>query len=495
MKKLIFKFALLALLLIPMSWIYNKFFFNNDVLKHSDEVKLSWKVTEDSCVVIYTGESSNHSHSWDDNDKRKISDFVFDYFPNMKCGDMTKDASHSEVYYHLLENISEDAPVKTVIVTMNLRSFGYDWIESDLETAIQKQLVLIKKYPSFYNRFKLAFKAYDIKDEKERSEARGYHRRNDKLVFPYDFRHDNAADWDYAKAHQGVIDSNGQWNQALTELACHYIKGYAFVIDDDNPRVKDFDRIVSLAKERGWNVIFNLMAENVDRANELVGNDLLYLMRYNRDYLINRYDKLENVTVTNNLSEVRNGLFIDQNWTTEHYCEMGRRTIAYNVAQALKEYHPEMYVAQNDFKLPKNHYRTNLEGDSAAVYSSNNNGLFIEGNTSEIESNSEKVYVSANILYIDATAESQQPTSNSQLSIVLELYKNDTIVHHDNVAVDNIENNSGKWDFITSVLPIDSTFFDAETFRIFLDNTSESAVYIKSLDVSFEYDDYARTKK
>ena len=113
MKKLIYKFAILASLLILMNWIYDKFFFTNDLTKHSDEVQLAWKVTEDSCVVVYTGESSNHSYSWDDKDQRKISDFVFDYFPNMKCGDMTKDASHSEVYYHLLENIDENAAVKT----------------------------------------------------------------------------------------------------------------------------------------------------------------------------------------------------------------------------------------------------------------------------------------------------------------------------------------------------------------------------------------------
>lgn len=480
MKKLIYKFAILASLLILMNWIYDKFFFTNDLTKHSDEVQLAWKVTEDSCVVVYTGESSNHSYSWDDKDQRKISDFVFDYFPNMKCGDMTKDASHSEVYYHLLENIDENAAVKTVIVTMNMRSFGYDWIESDLETAIQKQLVLLKKYPPFYNRFKLAFKAYDIKDENERDKARKYHMRNNKLVFPYPFSYNNIADWDYAKACQGIVDSDGNWNQALTELACHYIKGYAFIIDDDNPRVKDFDKIVTLAKERGWNVIFNLLSENVDRANELVGSDLLYLMKSNRDYLINRYDNLENVTVVNNLSEVRNGLFIDKNWTTEHYCEMGRRTIAHNVAQALKKYHPEMYVETNEFILPKNHYRIDFGTDSSAT----TNELFIKGKTSEIENNSEKVYISANIL-------NQQTVLNA----VMELYKNDTVVQRNSVNFDNIINENNKWDFVTSVLPIDSTFFNADSFCIYINSDSESSVMIRTLDVSFEYDDYARSKK
>ncbi|MBO7074382.1 MAG: hypothetical protein J6W12_05705 [Bacteroidales bacterium] len=340
MKKMIFKFALLAVLLVLMNWIYAKFFFKADLMRHSDEVELAWKVADDSCVMVYTGESSNHTFSWSDNDRRKISDFIFDHFPDERCGDMTKDASHGEVYYYLLANIPEDAPVETVIVTMNLRSFGYNWIESDLETPIQKQLVLLKDYPPLFNRFKLAFKAYDIKSVKEREDARTWHRKNDKLVFPYETSYDNVSDWDYTTAIKGIKNDDGSRDQQLTELACHFIKNYGFQIHDDNPRVKDFDNIVILAKERHWNLVFNLLAENVERAQTLVGDDLVFLMRQNRDYLVERYGNLENVTVVDNLEAVADQYFIDRNWTTEHYYEPGRRTVANNVADALSKYYP-----------------------------------------------------------------------------------------------------------------------------------------------------------
>jgi len=335
MKKLIYKFALLAALLVLMNWIYGKFFFKDDLMKYSDEIQLSWKIAEDSCEMVYTGESSNHTFSWSDNDHRKISDFIFDNFPDIRCGDMTKDASHAEVYYYLLDNIPRTTPVKTAIVTMNLRSFGYGWIESDLETPIQKQLVLLKDYPPFFKRFLLAFKAYDIKSIDERGDAREWHRKHDKITFPYPFKYDNVDDWDYAKAHEGVIDSTGHWDQPMTELACHFIKNYGFIIDDNNPRVKDFDNIVKLAKKRGWRLVFNLMAENTEKAQELVGDDILYLMRQNRDYLVNRYGSIENVTVVDNLECVPDKYFIDRDWTTEHYTEPGRRTIAENVTEAL----------------------------------------------------------------------------------------------------------------------------------------------------------------
>lgn len=485
MKKLIYKFALLAALLVLMNWIYGKFFFKDDLLKHSDEVELAWQVTNDSCVVVYTGESSNHTYSWKDKDQRKISDFIFDHFPGLRCGDMTKAASHAEVYYYLLENIPENAPVETVIVTMNIRSFGYDWIESDLETAIQKQLVLLKDYPPFFNRFKLAFKDYDIQTEQERSEARYYHLCNDKIVLPYPFKYSTSHEWDYAKAHEGVIDSEGNWNNTLTILACHYIKTYGFQIHENNPRIKDFDNIVKLAKERGWHLIFNLLAENVDRANELVGSDILYLIRQNRDFLLNRYGNIENVTVVDNIGDVRNELFIDQNWTTEHYAEMGRRTIADHVAQAVSNYYPDIYVENIAYDIPKNHYRIDLGFDSLTVYSAMPYGLTIKGKPADIDSDCEKVYISSR-LWKD---------ENSALpAIVMELYKNGTKTHFNNLSLNDMTDAIGKWDFTTAVLPVDSTFFDADEFRIFLYNPTDSPIHIKSLDVSFEYDDYARSK-
>ena len=461
MKKLIYKFALLAILLVLMNWIYGKYFYKDDMLKHSDEVQLVWKVVADSCEVIYTGESSNHSFSWSDKDQRQISDFVFDHFPNLRCGDITKDASHGEVYYTLLENIPENAPVKTVIVTMNMRSFGYDWIESNLETAIQKQLVLLKDYPPLFDRFMLAFKAYDIKTEQERSEARYSHMCDDRIVFPYPFKYNTINEWDYAKAHEGVL-LNGEWNQPLTELACHYIKTYGFQIREDNPRIKDFDKIVELAHERGWNLVFNLMAENIDRANELVGKDILFLMRQNRDFLVERYGNLENVTVVDNLGIVRNGLFLDKNWTTEHYAEKGRKAIANNVALAVKKYHPEKYVE----------------------ISKEDNSLIINGELSDVESNCEKVYLSA---YAMRTTDSSEP------SIVMELLKDNNIISHKELIFIDLLEKADKWDYTTSVLPLDSTFFNADEYRIFI-NDPEGDLKVKKLDVSFEYDDYARSK-
>lgn len=179
-------------------------------------------------------------------------------------------------------------------------------------------------------------------------------------------------------------------------------------------------------------------------------------------------------------------MFIDKHWISEHYCEMGRRTIANNVAQAVRQYHPDMYVDVDNIKCPKNHYRISLAADSINICPSNYYKLVIEDKTSEIENDAEKVYISGKIWR-------EQLSENHE--IVMELYKNNIEIQHNKISVNDLVQTTNKWDFFTTVLPIDSTFFDADSFKIFLHNDSESQVYIKTLDVSFEYDKYARKGK
>ena len=47
--------------------------------------------------------------------------------------------------------------------------------------------------------------------------------------------------------------------------------------------------------------------------------------------------------VVDNLSAIEDQQFIDQDWTTEHYGEKGRKTIAKNVAGALRAWYGDEY--------------------------------------------------------------------------------------------------------------------------------------------------------
>ena len=100
---------------------------------------------------------------------------------------------------------------------------------------------------------------------------------------------------------------------------------------------------MDLARERGWKLVFNLMAENTEKAGELIGDDLIFLMNENRELLLDYYRR-KGVLVVDNLDRVEDPLFIDQNWTTEHYAEAGRKAIAKQVADALRIWHENNYM-------------------------------------------------------------------------------------------------------------------------------------------------------
>jgi hypothetical protein len=333
----------LGALLLVMNLLYKQLFYERDLQKYSPIINLVRDVPLDA-DIIYLGESSNNTAREDDQDNRKISDFIGDYYPGVDLYDLTKPAAHAGIFKVLLEHMPRESEVKTVIVTLTLRSFNAQWIHSTLETPLQKSLVLLRPYPPLVDRFLLSFKAYDIKTDMEREKEFKRQWVKDHLKFPYEFQFEDVKQWDHWMAYSGIRDSSGEIDRAQTELACHYIKAYGFQIDTlTNPRIKDFNDIVELARERGWKLVFNLMAENTEKAGQLVGDDLLFLMNENRQLLLDYY-RSRGVVVVDNLSAVEDQQFIDQDWTTEHYGEKGRKTIAKKVAGALRAWYGDEYV-------------------------------------------------------------------------------------------------------------------------------------------------------
>lgn len=473
MKKFLIRILMAAALLFVLNWIYTKWFFKKDVAEHSDILELVWQVEADSCRIVYLGESSNVTSGAQETDKRKISDYIGDYFPNVKTGDMTKEAAHAQTYYYLLKNIPKKSKVETVVVTMNLRSFDARWIYSNLETPLRKQLVLMEDYPPLMNRLLLALKAYPIKSEEELDSLTRQHWREDPLVFPYEFEWDNVYQWDSATAWRGLHNYEDEYDPKWTELACHYIKSYGFQIRDDNPRLKDFDDIVALSRKRGWHLVFNLMPENVDKANEYVGKDLMYLMKQNRDYLMNRYGHLEGVTLVDNLNVVRDVNFIDQDWTTEHYYEEGRRIIAGNVAEALKAYYPDQYQ-KVDWKYDDGHYYFGDEVRNLNAATPYGPALTLPADS--LREDWERV----NIAFMMHQTDTLHDT---RLAIQLLVAQDNAIVSYYDVKpqIQKV----GQWDFATYDLPVDSAMRVAQLVKIFVYNPSEDAVQLKNMDISF----------
>lgn len=342
-KKISLRFALLILSLILCNFIYIKTFWKNDLVSANAKVLTTLLNTQDSADIIYLGESSNTTYDLKDSCKKSISELAADYFPSIVLKQVQKEATHAGNYILLLRHLKNNGRVKTAIITLNLRSFDAAWINSKLETSLLRTNVLLQKYPPLLNRFLLTLNTYEKKSEKEREEIVVSHLKKDPLSFPYKFKYKTAHEWDSAMANGGYINPDGSWNNQKIELACHYIKAYAFTIDTaTNPRIDDFDKIVKVCKDKNIRLILNLMAENLQYADSLVGRDLVFLIKRNRDLLIKRYNK-NGVIVVDNLDLVCGYDFIDQNWTTEHYNQRGRIKIAKNLANSLKQIYPHQF--------------------------------------------------------------------------------------------------------------------------------------------------------
>ncbi|MFK8038411.1 MAG: hypothetical protein AB8B74_08985 [Crocinitomicaceae bacterium] len=326
-KEILYKVIALLTSVLAVNIAYHYFFYEKDLEKHSDLVKLLSEIPEET-EILYVAESSNTAMHKDDTEKKTISEFVNDGIPNKIVNHLTKPAGHAGIFKYLLREISNSSKIETVVVTLNLRSFNARWIHSSLEPALQKSLLFIRYHPPILARTMLSFKHFMNKSKLEQNKAYKDKWAKDDLRFPYPFQYKNVIEWDSAMAVQGYVESNGIKNQALTELACHYIKGYGFQIDTlTNPRIEDFNEIIDLSKKRKWKLIFNLLAENTQKAEKLVGEDLIFLIEQNR-MILKDYFSCRGIPIIDNLNAVKDEYFIDQNWTTEHYTEEGRQIIA-----------------------------------------------------------------------------------------------------------------------------------------------------------------------
>ncbi|MFT4522449.1 MAG: hypothetical protein ACI8ZN_001399 [Bacteroidia bacterium] len=332
--KLLLRIPLIFFAMVIFDLAYVRWFWMDDIKKEAPVLN-DVLALQDSCQILYFGESSNFSyHPTRDSLHDRISDFISYHLPNKRLGTVNSSAYHAGIFVPLIQQIHKDSKVEAIIVTMNMRTFDQAVRHSELESSLRKAAVMYAPRPPLLNRLLVTLNYYDNTSAVDR-----------------DF--EMWKDWTYdtLKSNDTSIrfepntirrwcevikfpDSFGTEYMPKRALADHYIKAYAFQIDDENPRVKDFDRIVAIAQEKNIKLVFNLLAENVEYADSLVGKNLVWLMQQNRDFLVDRYSK-RGVLVVDNLQAVGGYHYTDQVWTTEHYDAVGRKIIAQSVADSM----------------------------------------------------------------------------------------------------------------------------------------------------------------
>jgi hypothetical protein len=347
--KLVYK-SFTGIILIGVLFLFcNSFYEGNgwqDEVKRIDD-KLLLETLKNSVRdqdILYFAESSNASYQpITDSIKKSISELINDCFPELRIKAIERGALHAGVFKNLIDVIPENSKTKTIIVTMNLRSFGSGWIHSNFENDCQQLKIIYNKLPPLYNKMRLVFKMYNYKEDWERTEDFKRDWKKKELHGPLPLVHKTVREWDTYIYDNPFLNEDGSRNDSKTELAAHNVKSFAFNIDTlMNPRIEDFDEIVTICKKKKIQLYFNLLPENIEYADSLVGKELTSIMKMNRDILVDYYTR-KGVKVIDNLELVKGKDYLDQNWTTEHYDQTGRITIAKNVAEHLQQQFPEFY--------------------------------------------------------------------------------------------------------------------------------------------------------
>lgn len=331
-RKILIRTGVFILIFFGINFLFHIFLCEEDVRRYNPIVYRCSNINE-KYDLVYLGESSNITTADKDSSRKKISDFVKYFRPDLNILTIDTFAVHAGIFKAWVKSMK--VLPKAFVITMNLRSFNSAWINSTLETPLQKSVRMKQTIFCGLNRFLMSIHGFNDKSLTEREIDMRKGLKKQQFSIP-GFRFTNAAEWDKEMAKP--LYSAGFSDEADSlriVLACHYIKSYAFTIDEQNPRIKDFDDIVDFCERNNVKIYFNLLPENLHFADSLAGKELPVLMRKNRDYLVQRYNVNNNVVI-DQLEELNASHFIDLNWTTEHYYDRGRIIIAKNIADNLK---------------------------------------------------------------------------------------------------------------------------------------------------------------
>ena len=264
--------------------------------------------------VVYLGESSNTSFNpWTDTLGYSVSEFLQMYLPQNRVRGVSHDGYHVGLFSQMLGLMPEhwaDTGRKTVVITVNMRSFGPSAMFNGNEASNQQEAIFYTHRTALLNRVYVSLHHYDNRDSREMERAKTQWFRTK------DLRLQGGAGQHYGSTHGGPgLQAAGEewfyhntvkwWLRDLQRqfapvsgeadlarvmpMAEAYLKEFAFLLDEENPRVKALDAIVEKCKREEVNVVFVLLMPNFDHANRLFGAELTQLMDYNMDFLRKRF--------------------------------------------------------------------------------------------------------------------------------------------------------------------------------------------------------------
>jgi hypothetical protein len=322
-KNIALRVVAIILLFTGANWLYTSYFQVGFLDVHGSLLHNQMQSTD--ADYLYYSASSEFSCTIKDTNRKSITELMNDQL-ELNTKPVVLAAHHAEMFAEVIQHLKPNE-VTGIIVSLNYRSFSPEWLESHNENSLQQAKTLYAKRPALINRFLLSLNAYDQVDNKTREER--FLRMFKEWKLPYAPPKNTVESW-------CMVEKYGDWRSPKRQLADHYIKNYAFVLHEKSPRLSDFDRISVLAQERNLRLIYVIIPENMEEANDLLGHDLINLMNTNRVFLKERFHKPnQNQFVLDIMDCLNDTNFTDRGFPTEHYDYQGRKQVADSIAHLL----------------------------------------------------------------------------------------------------------------------------------------------------------------
>ena len=370
--RLMIRCVFVLLFLVGLNWIYVKTgLFEKDTMQFS-RVKYRIDSAFSNGDIIYLGESSNTSFNpWTDTLNQSIGDFLQLYLPSAKVEQVTHEGYHPGLFKKMLNLLDgTQNSGKTIVLGVNIRTCGPSAMFNGNEASNQREALFYSRRPALITRTFMGLHFYDNRNGKEMEGLKFKYWRTREIDGLFKNQYATTLKWidDIARIYGDSLPKE------IKDMAGAYVKEFAFVIDDENPRVQDLKEIVDLCKQKGVKLLFHILPPNREHAGMLFGRllpngnlengrDLLNFMDYNHDFIVSKF-KSWNVEFIDNylLSEAKSHRFTDQWYPTEHYDAVIRRNIAESIfkSMAFKNGKDTSFIFQRrhdvSFKLKRNNW-------------------------------------------------------------------------------------------------------------------------------------------
>lgn len=326
-KKIALRLGLIAIIVIISNFIYKNTTYSDD-LKSDANILSKFQNAQEKADVLYFSSSPNATFADGiDTDTHSISQMVDDSITDLKIMSVDTGAIHAGVFKKLIELIPDNSKTKKIIVHLNYRSLGIGWIQSRLENAIQKEMPFYSNYPAIVGRYLQGLNAYEAITSEERERLMLNYWSTKQL--PFDAPKNTVKNW-------CALEKWGDWTNPKRQLADHYIKNFAFTIEEENPRLQDYDGIAELCKTKNIELIYVILPENLEEGKALVDEDLTQLMLDNKEILKKRYEA-KGVKVVDCFDVLGTEDFLEKDFPSEHYFQRGRQEIARRIIAVMKQ--------------------------------------------------------------------------------------------------------------------------------------------------------------